>query len=369
MVSQLKMDARWTEPGREFWEAYPFRARGKRDLPPIRDKIFNPEMKGLAAQILAHEPATSAAGPRNSAEAAPSVETVFRLDAGLFATESKAEGAAIAALVLGQAKLSEADFGPALGFLLEKTGAGALAILLPDELEGVYRVSLQNGLDPLTERNLIIGFRDTFVAENLPVQTLVYHADIRSAFHYRKRFSTTFVEQYPCAVYLHFPTLDTSSFCVLFYESEQDSEHARTEEALAFLGAIYPAVFKFSFEKLNPETRTEDPTLKFMKLFKRHSHTGKDDFFVTHIHLSDKSALSTHHPFLGKFQEFCLSHAVADRTVILSPNHAVLLHSQENIDRARYLISNLALEWGITSNFKTVRYPSEESNLYNLMLA
>jgi hypothetical protein len=356
----LKMDARWTEPGREFWSAYPFRQRGKRELPPIREKIFSAEMKGLAAEILAHT--------GQPPEAKPAV-SVFRLDPALFNLDSKADGAAIAAALLSKSKLTEADFGPALGFILEKSSAGAVALLLPDELEGVYRVSLHNGLDTLTERNLIIGFRDTFVAENMPVQSMTYNSEIRNSFHYRKRFSTAFVEKFPCALYLHFPTLDTSSFCALFFGDEADVVRAKTDETLAFLGAVYPAVFKFSFEKLNPETRHEDPTLKFMKLFKRHSHTGKDDFFVTHIHLSDKSALSTHHPFLGKFQEFCLSHAVADHTVILSPNHAVLLHSQENIDRGRYLISNLAQEWGITSDFVTVRYPSEESNLYNLMLA
>ncbi len=183
-------------------------------------------MKGLAAQILAHAPGQAAPAETEHARA------VFRLDPLLFALDSKADGAAIAAALLSKSKLSEEDFGPALAFILEKSRAGAMALLLPDELEGVYRVSLHNGLDALTERNLIIGFRDTFVAENLPVQSLTYSSEIRSSFHYRKRFSTAFVERFPCALYLHFPTLDTSSFCVLFFENEADAQQARTEETL-----------------------------------------------------------------------------------------------------------------------------------------
>ncbi len=345
------------EPGPEFWKDFPYRRRSVRAVPPpIRDRIFNSELKTLADSVRAH-----------GQESDPQV-SAYRLSADVYSLTPEADFWETSMKLLSTAALTEASFQDALTLLREKTRAGAAALLMPDELEGVYRVSLQQGMDDLTERNFIIGFRDNFLDEEAAWQSLLYTEQLKHSFHYRKRFSNQFLSDFPFALFYHFPTLDTSCFCACFYPSGEAAESVDHEWVLAFLNSIYPPVLKFSHAKLNPESAGEDPTLKFMKLVKRFSHTGKDRFFVTHMILSDASALAQDHPFLGRFQEFCGSHNIADRVVILSPFHVLLLHSAENADAPRYLLQNLALEWGMKAEFRTTEYPAEESNLFNLML-
>lgn len=343
------------DPGAEFWQQFPYRRGAKQAAPPIRDRIFNPELKALADSVRSHT---------GTLENLPA----HRLDPATYLVRPESDFWPTSMKLLSAAHLTEDHFAPVLSLLKEKTGAGAVALLMPDELEGVYRVSLQSGLDHLTERNLIIGFRDNFLDEDAPWQTLSYSDHLKQNFHYRKRFSSDFLADYPFAVFYHFPTLDTSCFCACFFPDEKSGSRIDHDWVLAFLNSIYPPILKFSHARLNPESASEDPTLKFMKLVKRFSHTGKDRFFVTHVTLSDTSALSEDHPFLGRFREFCTSHSLADRIVILSPFHVLLLHFSDNVDGPRYLLQNLALEWGIKAEFRTTEYPAEESNLYNLML-
>jgi len=360
------------EPGADFWKQFPFDRRKLKETAakiPIRERIFNDELKSLATAIIAHGPSQSAGGvePELSAASLPEI-TPYRLNDEVYAMKPLgADYWEEAMRLLAIPQLAESDFEACLNLIHDRTGSGAVCVLTPDELEGVYRVALQKGLDSLTERTFIIGFRDNFLLEDLPVQKLAYSESLNHSFHYRKRFSSEFLHQFPLATFFHFPTLDTSCYFACFYASEQD---VRIDEVwlLGLLNAIYPAILKFSHEKLNPETKSEDPTLKFSKLFKRYSHTGKDRFSVTHMTFSDASALSIDHPFLGRFQEFCTSHQTADRIVILSPAHALLLHSSGSLDAPRYLLQNLAMEWGMKIDFQTTEYPGEESNLYNLML-
>ncbi|MCE9597366.1 MAG: hypothetical protein K8S54_05300 [Spirochaetia bacterium] len=389
------------QPGPEFWKRFSFLRSAtvleKKPDPPIRERIFNDELRTLANSIISHAPETSASetlpvtisageGTLVATETqtpvqtslAPIVETSpepvapavrpHSIADALYATVPSTDFWEVSARLLAKRDLVESDFNPALELLLEKTNAGAVCILVPDELEGVYRVSMHKGLDPLTERTFIIGFRDNYLAEELPYQVVTYSEHIKNGFHYRKRFSSEFLNTYPSALYFHFPTLDTSCYCACFHASPENTGAVDKEWTTAFLNSIYPAILKFSHVKLNPETKNEDPTLKFSKLFKRYSHTGKDRFYVTHMTFSDTAALSSDHPFLSRFQDFCTSHQVAERIIILSPAHALLLHTQNQLEGPEYLLQNLALEWGMRVEFKTTEYPGEESNLYNLML-
>ncbi|MBL8020163.1 MAG: hypothetical protein JNM27_10905 [Leptospirales bacterium] len=396
-------------PGPEFWKRFSFLRSAVveevKSEPPIRDRIFNDELRSLASSIIAHEPRTPAQGDGQSnpqlnggptpaaqvstvkersaldpvqtavpisepAVSAPEepVSHSHSLSDDLYATVPSSDFWDVATRLLSRANLVEPDFTPVLDLILERTRAGAICILVPDELEGVYRVSLQKGLDNLTERTCIIGFRDNYLAEELPFQIVTYSEHIKKSFHYRKRFSSEFLSSYPTAVYFHFPTLDTSCYCACFFHDEESAASVDKQWTTAFLNSVYPAILKFSHVKLNPESKNEDPTLKFSKLFKRYSHTGKDRFYVTHMTFSDTAALSSDHPFLSRFQDFSTSHQVAERIIILSPAHALLLHTQDQLEGPEYLLQNLALEWGMRVEFKTTEYPGEESNLYNLML-
>lgn len=245
------------------------------DLPAIRDRVFNENLRNVATRVISHEPGVSQKIPEEDLlEASELIHTKVAIQ-GEISGEEKTENdggtivnEALEILEFSSRELEEseipdpenlwvripppidagiydalihlshveraipADFIPLNKHLLDINGAGALGWVLYDPYSFAARTYLDRGFDSYTRSNLYLGPSEDMTQDIIRSRYFVMEEVIASQMQFRKRFSSFFIHHYHGMELIDLSQFNMRGYLTLFYREAPEKMSPEKEAVL-----------------------------------------------------------------------------------------------------------------------------------------
>lgn len=271
-----------------------------------------------------------------------------------------------------------AHFDGLLEFLLEKTRADALAILLLDTAQMVYRPLLSSGLDQRTATNFYLGLDDAFLA-GPPAFQVLRKSDHPSAMsHFKKRFASEFFHRMDGIYLIALQPLGVPGFLALVYEDlELLTEHALESMLPPILTDVLPALQRYATGVYESERAGgdedslgfEDTSIvdQIYRLLKEVSRGGREPIEV--LHLSFPELLQKEPYWRVRLHEAaaCLLKRLHpdERLIEATPERITLILKSTPATALVTVMQDFAAEHAMELRHRSLRYPDHSRNFFN----
>ncbi len=268
-------------------------------------------------------------------------------------------------------RIESTDFHEILDLVLEKSRADALAFLLLDSMQMVFRTLVGRGLDEASERNLYIGIDDQYVGSESHFQTIRFNSDaMREDFHFKKRFSTDFFERMDGLYIINLHPSGLPGFLVLAYEDlNRLAENVLEITLPPIMRDVLPVLNRYRTIAWEPEHQSAvDSSIvdEIYKLLKHVSRSGRDELCVIHLRFPGLLQQSAWRTRLARIAE-SLSTAIGpgEKLIRATPERLILVLKETSPDSVIGAARESAGNWGQGLKHRILRYPESGRNFYN----
>ncbi len=259
---------------------------------------------------------------------------------------------------------------PVLKFLLEKSRASAIAWLALDRRLSAFRPYLQMGLDVNTRKNLYFGLHDRYLPEDEKYEMLRFDGSLKQDFHFRKRFSTPFLQSHQGAIIINLTLLRQAGYIMLFYRRLPDPDliEQLDKSSLPIVRDILPAVQRLQEAEevgLRSESNFQE---QLFHLCREMTNFGKTPLRIIHFQFPGLLARSSRHVLLEKLGGVLKQNINPDeRVVTMVPGRMVLLLKKSDETRVVETARDVCDRWGIELKTTSRFYPDPRANLITLL--
>ena len=266
------------------------------------------------------------------------------------------------------------DFLTIMEYMRERGKADALAGMLFDPIDFVYRLYLHDGIDPHTRKNIFFALNDEFLDSESPISILRF-ADYKGDFFFSKRFSTNFFKTMQGAVLLNLNVYELPGYFMLFYRdlSARDDEVLR-ELSESIVRDLVPLVQRLRrvnglvHYRTTLEDSRDNYTLRLYQLLKELSHSGKDPIRVIHVSFRAEKEGGAIRPYLIQICERLRKVlGPRERVAILPPGRLSVMIQSDEVDAVLEVVKAISADAELTPEWKVMRYPESGRNLLNYL--
>lgn len=268
-------------------------------------------------------------------------------------------------------RIEATDFQEILNLILEKSRADALAFLLLDSMQMVFRTLVSCGMDEASERNLYIGIDDQYIGSENHFQTIRFKSDaMREDFHFKKRFSTDFFERMDGLYIINLHPSGLPGYLVLAYDDLNRLAANVLEITLPpIMRDVLPVLNRYRTIAWEPELRSNvDSSIvdEIYKLLKHVSRSGRDELCVIHLRFPGLLQQSAWRTRLARIAE-SLSTAIGpgEKLIRATPERLILILKETSPDSVVGAARESAGNWGQGLSHRILRYPQFGRNFYN----
>ena len=273
-------------------------------------------------------------------------------------------------LYSARTELKVEQLDPVLEFLLEKSGAQAIAWLVLDRRVSAYRPYMDKHLDLNTRKNLYFTLKDRYLPDEDMYEILRFDGNLKHDFHFRKRFSTPFLLGHKCAVIINLNILQQSSYILLFYKRlpPDDIIEKLDRESLPVVRDLLPAVQRLQ-EEAESGLRSQANIADLMyNTVREMTNYGRTPLRVLHFQFPDILKKSSRLLLIEKLTTALKGHlATEERILCLPPGRLVVLLQKTDQAVVTEMVRDLCYRWGMEAQTTSYRFPDRGMNLFNYL--
>lgn len=357
-----------------------------RDFPPIRNRVFNQELKDVASSILTHDPENpqgDTAGENipnlsdEDVDLPPELtKPLTREELGLdqyFKHEFEVQYDRKTfdyLLDLSRKKdLDKVDFEPILKHMALLARTDTVAFLMYDNSAYACRVFLDFGLDPYTRKNLYMGFHEPYFVDEEKIQQVSFQGNLGKDINFRKRFSSNFYRRFEGFDIVKMKEYGINGLLLLFYRRfEQDGKDEYRKELKQLLLDSSPVIRRFGDLQESKSIRvTESYSMEtVIQMLRTMSNNRSDSLKIYYLLSRD---LAEHVDWKNRIQTVArlIQHGLnpEERTVVLAPGRIMIItyHTDRyKLENRLYALSN---QMGFEYKMIEVNYPEDGINFVN----
>ena len=269
-------------------------------------------------------------------------------------------------------------FDSLLAYIQEHSRANALAVLMLDSAQMVYRPLLMRGFDGRTAANFYLGMDDAFL-EYAPDFQILRAADFSDAHHFHKRFSSEFIHRIEGISHVSLRPYGAPGYLALVYEDLNHlTGHVLQSTLPPILTDALPPMLRLTREQWEAGHRpvTDESDEKFYedtsivdqiyRLLKEVSRGGRDSIEVVHLHFPNLLQQPNWLTQLDALAAKLLGRLGASEKMIQATPERITLILKETPASALLEIARAAASAAeLTIRDQVMVYPDHSRNFYN----
>ncbi len=345
---------------------------GAPEPPPIRGRIFNPELKEMARQVSEH--GGGDAGPASDVLYSPAY-TVKRSLPDMDQLWSFPELPLSHQVFHSMLKLNGSDslqashFIPYMRSMLSITGADSMGWLLYNPTFFAAHTYLDYGFDSYTRANLYVGPAESITSSIGRGRVFSMTDTVSFNMHFRKRISSHFIEKYHSAELVDLRHFNMRGYLLLFYRAEVPSRSREMENRLD--GAIRDLVpyinrFRQQVDREKGEVQQHSSFGRLYRILKGALKERGEDLTIAYLICQSLIEQSSWRLLQSQAAEsFLQSFVEGERVVTIVPGTlAAILHTTTE-EELKIHIDRINGTLGTNFTCKFIEFPQLGHNILN----
>jgi hypothetical protein len=347
----------------------------KESLPPIRDKVFSPELRSLATDIIGHNKKNpdreNGKNPIGTAELNPVLTA--RLENLMNGSAIDLPDYTIRALsyIYHNFSFPADSLDPVFRYILRITQADSLAWLMYDPNMQCHAITAELGLDAYTKKSFYAGLNDHYLDNDAVAQMIFFRGNLVREMNFKKRFSSSFYSKTDGAVFIDLNLFSSNGYLVLFFRDAASKNAGKIlTDTEPLIRDILPAVIRRKNQLMNYKRRIQHTSYQIVYEFYRSlreiSDSGKTRIHVIFI---DPDAATVHSSFPVFFKQG-INDIIGiirknERVFRISSTRLAVILSDTDPELLYSAIRELEGVWGFKSVMQINQYPNDFANVVN----